>query len=64
MGKRYGCLPSEALARGNTFDLYILSQVLGYYHRKDNPDNAINSSTGGSYSQEELLAILNRNKVK
>jgi hypothetical protein len=59
MCNRYHCLPSEALVRATTIDLYILSQTLGYYHRKKNPDNA----GSPEYSQEQLLDILNKTKA-
>lgn len=32
LGKRYGMLPSEVLARGNTFDLYIMDCALTFEH--------------------------------
>jgi hypothetical protein len=31
---RYRCLPSEALARASTVDLYYLYNAVGYYNRK------------------------------
>lgn len=37
LGKRYGLLPSEVLARANSFDLYIMDCSLSFenfHHRK------------------------------
>ena len=62
LGKRYGMLPSEVLARGNTFDLYIMDCALTFenYHNKK-------AANGGrppvpDYTQEELMAIMNKAK--
>jgi hypothetical protein len=38
MGTRYHKLPSQLLREATTIDLYILSKVLDYYRRKQNPD--------------------------
>jgi hypothetical protein len=37
LGKRYGLLPSQVLAKADTFDLYILDAALtfdNYHHKK------------------------------
>jgi hypothetical protein len=62
LGKRYGLLPSEALNRSNTFDLYIMDAALtfeNYQHKK--------AMNGGKdpipdYSSDELLAIMKKVK--
>lgn len=62
LGKRYGLLPSEVIARGNTFDLYIMDCALtfeNYHHKK--------AANGGKepipdYTENELLEILNKSK--
>jgi hypothetical protein len=62
LGKRYGMLPSEALNRSNTFDLYIMDAALtfeNYQHKK--------AMNGGKdpipdYSSDELLAIMKKVK--
>ena len=56
---RYHCLPSDALLRATTVDLYILTQVTAYHRRKNNPDS---NNPVKRYSTEQLLEILNRNK--
>jgi hypothetical protein len=62
LGKRYGLLPSEALNRSNTFDLYIMDAALtfeNYQHKK--------AMNGGKdpipdYSSDELLAMMSKVK--
>lgn len=62
LGKRYGLLPSEVLARGNTFDMYIMDCALTFenYHNKK-------AANGGKepipdYTQEQLMAIMKKAK--
>jgi len=62
LGKRYGLLPSEVLARGNTFDLYIMDAAMSFeqYHNHK-------AANGGKapvpdYTEEELMAMLNKAK--
>lgn len=62
LGKRYGMLPTEALMRANTFDLYVMDAVLAfenYQHKK-----AMNNGREvlPEYTEDELLAMLNKNK--
>jgi hypothetical protein len=62
LGKRYGMLPTEALMRANTFDLYIMDAVLtfeNYQHKK-----AMNKGRDlvSEYSQDDLLNMLNKAK--
>jgi len=59
LGKRYGMLPTEALLRANTFDLYVMDAVLtfeNYQHKK-----AMNNGKEvvPEYSQDELMGMLN-----
>lgn len=62
MGKRYGLLPSEVLNRSNTFDLYIMDAALSYenFQHKKSMNKGVDPAP--NYSQEELLAMLNKNK--
>lgn len=62
LGKRYGMLPTEALMRANTFDLYVMDAVLAfenYQHKK-----AMNNGREvlPEYTEDELLAMFNKNK--
>lgn len=62
LAKRYGLLPSEALNRCSTFDLYIMDASMSFenYHHK----KAINNGKDPipDYTTEELLAMVNKNK--
>jgi hypothetical protein len=55
---RYHCLPSEALARATTVDLYYLTNSLGYYNRKrENQTNNLGALPQNSPEPEDLAAI-------
>ena len=61
LAARYHCLPSEALARSTTFDLYVLdvgARWNNYQHEKANGK----SSTKKEPTQEEMLAMIQRVK--
>ena len=60
IGKRYGLLPSEVLARGNTFDLYIMDAALTFenYHNKKAANNG--KAPVPDYTEEELMKIFKR----
>jgi hypothetical protein len=62
LGKRYGMLPSEALERGNTFDLYIMDAALSFenFHHKKSMNNGVDPLP--EYTPDELLAMFNKNK--
>lgn len=62
IGKRYGLLPSEVLARGNTFDLYIMDAALTFenYHNKKAANNG--KAPIPDYTEEELMKIMKREK--
>lgn len=62
LGKRYGLLPSEVLARGNTFDLYIMDCALTFenWHHKKAMNNGRDPVP--DYSLDELQKI--RDKAK
>ena len=62
LGKRYGLLPSEILARGNTFDLYIMDCALTFenWHAKK-------AANGGrdpipEYTEDQLMTLLKKAK--
>jgi len=60
LAKRYGILPSEALNRCNTFDLYIMDCAMSfehYHHQKSTNKNFV-----PDYTQEELQNMLNLSK--
>ena len=62
LGKRYGMLPSEALERSSTFDLYIMDAALSFenFHHKKSMNNGVDPLP--EYSTNELLTMLNKNK--
>lgn len=62
LGKRYGLLPSEVLARGNTFDLYIMDCALTFenWHHKKAMNNGRDPIP--DYTQDELMTLLNKAK--
>ena len=62
LGKRYGLLPSEVLNRSNTFDIYIMDAALSYenFVYKKQMNKGVDPVP--NYSQDELLAMLNKNK--
>lgn len=62
LGKRYGLLPSEVLARGNTFDLYIMDCALTFenYHNKKAANNG--KEPIPDYTESELMAIMQKAK--
>jgi len=62
LGKRYGLLPSEVIAKGNTFDLYIMDCAMSFenYHNKK-------AANGGkapipNFTQDELSNLLHKAK--
>lgn len=62
LGKRYGLLPSEVLARGNTFDLYIMDCALTFenFHHKKAMNNGKDPTP--DYSTDELQNMLQKVK--
>jgi hypothetical protein len=60
MGTRYGVLPSQALANGDTLDLHILTSVLEYERSRNNQGKVKTSKE--DYSQDELQKLLNQRK--
>lgn len=64
LAKTYKMLPSEALSRATTFDLYVLdtfSRYTKYQESKKNKRNA-QMSNKAMPNQESLLAMLERAK--
>jgi hypothetical protein len=61
LAARYHCLPSEALARSSTFDLYVLdvgARWTNYQHEKANSKSAVKKEP----TQEEMMAMIQRVK--
>ena len=66
IAERYGLLPSEVLARANTFDMFILDTAIGYRNfLQDKQNNGGKTPFDpGQYSQQELLEIHKSGKSK
>lgn len=63
MAERYGLLPSEVVARGNTFDVFVADTAIGYrnyLHDKANGKN--NVYRPEDYSQDDLMNILKESR--
>lgn len=67
VAKRYGKLPSEVMAQGTTFDLYVSDLAMRYQnylyekeHGKKN-NTPTNDNTFG-YSQDQLKAMIKKVK--
>jgi len=56
LAKTYGLLPSEVLARGNTFDLMVMDVFTTWERHQQNPNDA------GNFSQEDLQKIVENTK--
>ena len=63
LAEKYKCLPSEALQRGNTLDLYVLdvsTKWLAYQQEKADGKVPITKQP----SQDEMLAMIQRVKER
>lgn len=58
LAKRYGLLPSEALGRATTFDLYVLDVSSKF----QNHINSESTTNPGKLSQEQLMRMYNTAK--
>tara|TARA_R110002167_G_scaffold361238_1_gene579342 strand:- start:462 stop:662 length:201 start_codon:yes stop_codon:yes gene_type:complete len=62
LAKRYGVLPSQLMAQGDTFDLMVMDVALGYEMiQHDKKNNKVNPR---SYNEEELMERLNKVRAK
>lgn len=66
LAEAYKVLPTEALERASTFDLYVLDTHLKYnrYLQEKSEDNGGAPKLKKQYSQEELLDIIKRTREK
>ena len=59
LAEKYKCLPSEALQRGNTLDLYVLDVSTKWLiYQQDQADGKVPSAKHPS--QKEMLAMIAR----
>mgnify|MGYP003638384205 FL=1 len=62
LAKRYGVLPSQLMAQGDTFDLMVMDVALGYEMiQHDKKNNKVNPR---SYNEQELMERLNKVRAK
>lgn len=66
LAESYKVLPSEALDRASTFDLYVLDLHLKYnnYLQSKSEDNSGAPKLKKKYSQDELKNIIKRTREK
>lgn len=64
LGKRYGLLPHEVLARANTFDLYIMDSAMSFehYHHEKAMNNGKEPTP--QFTTEELIALNQKAKLQ
>lgn len=60
LGERYGMLPSEVIARANTFDLFILDTALGYRNVLQERANKGEKAPPPKLSVDKMQAMLDR----
>lgn len=61
LGRRYGVLPSQVLAKADTFDLYIMDAALTfeqYHNQKANSKNGLPPAP--NLSTEELYELMKK----
>ncbi len=63
LSKRYGLLPSEAISKADTFDLWIMDCALTFekYHEKKQANNG--KAPIPEYSTDQLKSMLARNRT-
>ena len=66
LAKEYAVLPSEALVRSNTFDLYVLDVATRWqiYQQKQAEKGNKMPNMPHNLTQEEMQAMLNRVKSR
>lgn len=66
LAHRYQLLPSEALERASTFDLYVLDLSTRWvkYQQEQSNDGLLGKKPGHNLSQEQMLSMVQRAKEK
>ena len=68
LAHRYNCLPSEAMSRGTTFDLYVLDISARYqtyiHEREQAKTNGLAPPVRKNLSQQEMLDMIARARSK
>lgn len=63
MGQRYGCLPSEILARADTIDISIMVKSIAWHNERDrrHRDGEMMPTNHGM-SNEQLMDMIKQTK--
>lgn len=65
LGQRYGCLPSEVLREGNTFDLQVLDIAMSYENYLRDKQNGLVPNVSTDVMEQALKQVKkNDNKSK
>ncbi len=65
LAHRYNCLPSEALARANTFDLYVLDLSTKWVkYRNDVQEGRAPGPSSKQLTVEQMQAMIARTRSK
>jgi hypothetical protein len=63
LGQRYGCLPSEILAKGDVLDISIMIKSIAWHNeRESRRQEGLSMPNNQGYTTEQLLSKLNRVK--
>lgn len=63
MAQRYGCLPSEILARGDTLDIAVMCRATAWNNeRMDREQRGQSMPSNYGYNSNELQAMLDKAK--
>lgn len=60
LAERYGLLPSEVIARADTYDLYVMDVAMSYANHR----NAKAEGRAPDYTTEELQAMMEATRGK
>ena len=62
LSKRYGLLPSEAIARASTFDIWVMDCALSFHKYHEYKQSHNGKAPVPQYSTDELKSMLARNR--
>ena len=60
IGQRYGCLPSEVLARGDTLDIEVLIRSVAWQNNRERELMSGTKTVDHGLSVDEMQAMLSR----
>lgn len=63
LAQRYGCLPSEILAKGDTLDINIMTRAIAWHNeRQIRAEQGLTMPHNHGYSEDQLLAMIEKVK--